>query len=375
MMETEPVAPLLNRRGFLRYALALLSGPAWAQTGDQAGPRLLAPVSCKGKHYLAVSDDPTAAPRLIPTPMRGHALLLDARHPDEVLMIARRPGTLAVRVSLQAGSVIQTWDAGEDRHFFGHACLSADGRYIFVAENNIETGQGVISVRDGRSFAVLQEYPSHGIGPHELLLLPDGHTLAVANGGVSTLPETGRVKLNRGRFDSNLAYVDSRNGRLIDRQPVMMPQLSLRHLALAADGTVAAALQYEGDRQQAGVPLVAIHRPGKSMMLAHAPQAAWDAMHHYAASIAYDAHDRLFVISCPLGNQLAYWSVNGDFVGMMEIPKVSGIAFTKKGGYASNEHGALLALDLSQPAAQAVQQQVGWMWDNHLYPGTADPGA
>lgn len=358
-----------TRRELLTGALALLASPLLTRAGEQPGPRLLAPVTRDGHHLLAVAERPEVTPRLIPMPMRGHALLLDPRHPDHVLMIARRPGTLAVRVDMAQGKLLQQWKAEEDRHFFGHACLSPDGRQVFVAENNIDTGQGVISRRDADSFQVLNEFPSHGIGPHEILLMPDGRTLAVANGDIFTLPETGRIKLNRGHFDSNLAYLDSHTGTLLARYPVPMPQLSLRHLALAEDGTVAAAMQFEGERQQPGTPLIAFHRPDGQLQMGAAPQIAWDAMRHYAASVAYDPASSYFVLSCPLGGQLACWRANGEFVGIMAVPRVSGITFDARGAYASNELGQFFQLDLKQQDAAVVNNQAGWLWDNHLYMG------
>jgi len=145
--------------------------------------------------------------------MRGHGLQVDPRRRNEALVIARRPGTQAVKLDLETGRVLRQWQAGEDRHFFGHACFSADGGTLFVTENDIEAGQGLVTVRDADDFRVLAEYRTDGIGPHELLLMPDGVTLAVANGGIQTLPETGRVKLNRGRIETSLVYLDSRDGR------------------------------------------------------------------------------------------------------------------------------------------------------------------
>ena len=40
------------------------------------------------------------------------------------------------------------------------------------------------------------ELPAHGVGPHEVVLMPDGKTLAVANGGIRTHPDRDRVPLN-----------------------------------------------------------------------------------------------------------------------------------------------------------------------------------
>ena len=39
------------------------------------------------------------------------------------------------------------------------------------------------------------ELASFGVGPHEVVLMPDGATLVVANGGIRTHPDRDRAKL------------------------------------------------------------------------------------------------------------------------------------------------------------------------------------
>ncbi len=224
-----------------------------------------------------------------------------------------------------------------------------------------------MTARSAEDFRVLAEYPSHGIGPHELLLMPDGVTLVVANGGIQTLPETGRVKLNRGRIDSSLVYLDSRDGRLLGRYPLPSTQHSLRHLAIASDGRIAAALQFEGDRRQPGTPLMVFHHGEAALRFADAPQAAWDRMRHYAASVAYDPVSARFAMTCPLGGVIACWSADGQYCGHIEVPKVSGIAFGMGSGFASNESGELYRIDPARLTANRHAVLPGMQWDNHLY--------
>jgi hypothetical protein len=92
--------------------------------------------------------------------------------------------------------------AGPDRHFYGHAAFSRDGRVLFTSENDIPRGRGVVAVRDADDLRVLAEIPSFGVGPHELVALPDGHTLAIANGGLFTDLADGKR-----RRDLNVASV------------------------------------------------------------------------------------------------------------------------------------------------------------------------
>lgn len=359
----------LSRRSFVFGGIGTLLLPLAANAAiDHAAPgvRLLSPISHAGQHF-AVRLENDGRPHLATLPVRGHGLELDPRKPLEALIIARRPGTVAIKVNMDSGQVLKQWEAGEDRHFFGHGCYSPDGRAIFVTENDIETGKGLVTVRDADDFRVLAEYPTHGIGPHELLLLPDGVTLAIANGGIQTHPETGRVKLNRGRIDSSLVYLDSRDGKLLGHYPVASTQHSLRHLAIASNGRLAAALQFEGDRKLPGSRLMAFHHGEPALQFAEAPQAAWDRMQHYAASVAYDPTSDCFALTCPRGNTLACWTALGRYAGHIDLPKVSGVAFAGERGFASNELGAVYRIDLRRLTADLYTKLDGMQWDNHLY--------
>lgn len=330
--------------------------------------RLLSPVDADDGHAVAGMTMPHS-PSVWPLPMRGHGLAVDPRNPDEVLVIARRPGTTAVRFNLQSGQIRSRVDSLENRHFFGHACFSADGRHAYFTENDIDTGQGLVTVRDGTDLRLLDEWPSHGIGPHELILMPDGQTLAVANGGILTLPETGRVKRNLGNIESSLVYLDANSGRLLGKYSVPSRQLSLRHLAVTPFGRIAAALQFEGSRSQTGVQLLMFHQGSKALEFAAAPGEDWDGMRHYAASVAYDPASDRFALSCPVGNRLACWSSAGVYAGSIEVPRVSGIAFSKDAGYATNEAGQVFDVDLERLSVCQVSRQPNVRWDNHLVLG------
>jgi hypothetical protein len=365
---------MLNRRDFILTSLGILLLPAAARA-TTPDSQLLSPVSRDGKHFAAGLVLGEQAPHVSPLPMRGHGMLIDPRRPNEALVIARRPGTQAIKVDIHTGQVLHQWQAEEDRHFYGHAVYSADGKQLFFTENNVDSGKGLVSVRDANDFRVLAEYPTHGIGPHELLLMPDGVTLAVANGGILTLPETGRVKLNRGHIKTSLVYIDSRDGKLLGKYTVPSTQQSLRHLAVTPDGRVAAALQFEGDKNGPGVPLMMFHRGESEIRFADAPQEAWDKMRHYAASIAWDPASKHFVLSCPSGNLIACWSADEQYAGTIEVPKVSGIAFDGERGYASNELGEVYQLDIGRRRASLYKTLPGVQWDNHLYLASLPPGS
>jgi uncharacterized protein len=92
------------------------------------------------------------------------------------------------------------------------------------------------------------EFPSHGIGPHDLTLSPDGSALLLANGGLRTDQVSGRDLLVKGDAAPNLVRIDLASHRLLDllELPPHLSALSIRHLAARADGTLAFGCQYQG---------------------------------------------------------------------------------------------------------------------------------
>ena len=177
-------------------------------------------------------------------------------------MFARRPGTFAAVFEPATGLVVRRFDTPPDRHFYGHGVFEPTGRVLVATENDTRRGQGVLGLYDAADgYRRIGELPAHGIGPHDIALLPDGRTLAVANGGILTLPETGRDKLNLDSMRPSLNRIELASGRLLDegRLPDRLHRLSIRHLAQAEGGLIAAGLQWEGEPGDL-VPLVAIDR-------------------------------------------------------------------------------------------------------------------
>ena len=126
------------------------------------------------------------------------------------------PGTFAVVIDLDRA---RRWPHRRrgGRHFYGHGAFSPDGRYLFTSENDFEAGRGMIGIRDAEDgYRQIGEFASQGIGPHELVLMPDGATLAVANGGIRTHPDNDRAILNLDTMQPSLAYLDLASGRLRD---------------------------------------------------------------------------------------------------------------------------------------------------------------
>ncbi|MBV6657419.1 MAG: DUF1513 domain-containing protein [Devosiaceae bacterium] len=72
------------------------------------------------------------------------------------------------------------------------------------------------------------------------LLLLDGHTTVVANGGIHTHPDYPRQKLYLPTMAPSLAYLDVETGDLVDQvsKPSELHQLFIRHLTQTAYGAL-----------------------------------------------------------------------------------------------------------------------------------------
>ena len=195
-----------------------------------------------------------------------------------------------------------------------------------MPQRTISAGKrGVIGVYDAeRSYRRAGELPSHGIGPHEIGLLSDGETLVVANGGIATRPDLPRVKLNLPTMAPSLCLVDRRDGTLLQERRLdpALHQLSIRHLAVGPEDTVAGAMQYEGPAGNL-VPLVAVWRGVEGLHLLRGPAAVLRAMKHYCGSVCFDPSGRTIAASAPRGGIVTFWDV-GAAQSAMQSPREKG---------------------------------------------------
>src|SRR5690606_38701031 len=145
-----------------------------------------------------------------------------------------------------------------DRHFYGHGLFHHSGEWFYSTENDTsEPGRGVLGVYrlQGNQLQRVGEHSTHGVGPHQLLWLPCVEDRVVAIVGISTESDS-RVMMILAAMEPSLALMH-RNGRLISKEQLPERMNSVRHLAVAADGTIVSGQQYEGDPLDRA-PLLAI---------------------------------------------------------------------------------------------------------------------
>lgn len=300
-------------------------------------------------------------------PTRAHGVWVEAGQGDGTLLAAaRRPGDWLVRVRLADGKALAWhWMEG-GRAFNGHVIASADGRRLYTTETDLETAEGLVGVRDAATLEKIDEWRTHGMDPHELLLDADG-TLLVANGGIPTLPETGRVKVELHRMDASLVRLDTRDGSLRGQWRVADRRLSLRHIAWGRDEGGARVLgialqaEHEDAAARAAAPLFA-RFDGRALQVFGGAQP----LAGYAGDIGFAAGR--FALSCPRAQGVALWRADGRWAGFVPLADACALAPDTLDGQAAHlwASGAGAAQPLIDPAQAAAPLRVqGLRLDNH----------
>ena len=353
---------MTTRRTFLASLLAASAAPAtgWAAVGDPT--YLAAAKKADGSFVLVGLREGGDEAFRVPLPARGHAA---CAHPTraEAVGFARRPGTYALVIDCISGEVLHELSAPDGHSFNGHGAFSADGTVLFTSEQVAEGSAGRVGIWDVEAgYARVSDFPTHGLGPHELRLMPDGQSLVIANGGIQT-DAFDRNKLNIDTMRPNLCYVGF-DGTLLERIELEpeLHQNSIRHLALRPDGLVGFCMQWQGE-EGAATPLLGLHRRGEAPVLCEAPLGDELVMKGYAGSVAFAGEGREIAITSPRGGRMHRFSDTGEFLGAVSRTDVCGLASHEGGYMASDGLGGLILVNGESPKPL---RRAELAWDNHL---------
>ncbi|MBB2495577.1 DUF1513 domain-containing protein [Aquipseudomonas ullengensis] len=361
----------MKRRAFLGFSSALLAAGAlggWKLTHQGGQPLLLsARDDSDGKHYAVGYRLDGSKVFATHVSERCHDVVPHPSLPLAVF-VGRRPSRESYLVDLRDGRLLQTLDSPKDRHFYGHGVFHKDGEWFYSTENDTsDPGRGVLGVyrvTDG----LLQrerELSTHGLGPHQLLWMPDGETLVVANGGIRTEADS-RVMMNLDAMEASLVLM-RRDGSLISKEQLPEQMNSVRHLAVASDGTIVSGQQYEGEPTDA-VPLLAIKRPGQPFQHFPLGDTQRAVMNQYTASLAIHSELRLLALTAPRGNRFFIWNLDSTEL-LLDAPLAdcAGVGAVANGFVVTSGQGRCRLYDCrgAQISAQSLALPAG-LWDNHL---------
>lgn len=364
----------INRRQLLSWLAAapLLTKLSVVHANQLAKQPLLyasAAKNSQGGYSLSVFDALGQAQITHPLPSRAHHILADSTR-GWLFSVARRPGEFIDIYDYQNQQPVTRLAVQSGYYLQGHALLSPDGCYLYTSETRLENDQGYLVVRDlNDNFKVVNELPTYGIEPHEFLWMPDGKTLVVANGGIKT---AGREKLNLDTMQSSLTYLDSSSGKLLATHQLAdeYHQCSIRHLDVAANGQVIAALQYQGHPADQ-VPLILAHQQDGMLQTLAIPELIRSQLQQYCGSASFDSSGEFAAVSSPRGNQIMLWDMQQrSFLSSIYAADGCGVAAGSQAGefLVSTGRGKVYQLNAISGEQQLINLEKGHQlrWDNHL---------
>lgn len=356
-----------QRRAFLKAAgagLVASLAPQRAMALAEAEMVYASAIQLKAGTYGAVLlNERGSVISKLALPDRGHDVTWSPVTGQGVVF-ARQPGTFAVVFDPKGQTAPLTLTAPEGRHFFGHGVFSPDGRLLYATENDFDAARGVIGIYDAMGgYSRIGEFDTYGIGPHEMLLMPDGESFVIANGGIETHPDYGRAELNIDTMDPSLVFVDRRSGALIGQLRLAsgLHQLSIRHLAIDAEARVWFGCQYRGpaaDQPQ----LVGYATQNGDIRLIELPEPTLGSLKNYIGSLAIAGSGDVVAVSSPEGGTiLAIDTSTAQVVQSLPLANGCGIAPDGAGFIASSGNGRLEGLD-----GASLDLTLDFGFDNHL---------
>jgi hypothetical protein len=328
-----------------------------------------------------INEPDQAANYNVPSQFRGHGICQNPNVQEQIVMMSRRPGLHGLVFNLDKKMMTSTFSCKAGHHFQGHSCFSNDGEYLYSTESNSKTGEGLISVRETKTFQQVTQFESHGIGPHQIELMPDGDTLVIANGGLLTLPESGREILNLATMDSSLTYINRHTGDLISQHRLTkdlinndldMNKASIRHLDVAADGSVVMGLQVQriAMKNDQLLPLAAIHKNNQLQLLT-APNNLIQQLNDYMGSVKVNNQTRTVGYTSPRGNLAVFWSLDDlSLQAFHNFHDVCGLSLSADNKYfiLSNSAGKIRFIDSKLLTEDKTQRLyfANQSWDNHM---------
>ncbi len=306
--------------------------------------------------------------RELPLAGRGHDIALD-RTSGQAVVFARRPGSFALAFDIHDRRQPVLFTTPANRHFYGHGVFARDGRLLYATEHDNDTRDGLIGVYDSSGgYGRVGEFPSYGIGPHEVILLADGKTLAIANGGIETHIETGREKLNLDSMQPSLAFVDSTTGKLLGqhKQAAGLHKLSIRHLAQDGRGAVWFGCQWEGADGEAP-ELVGCAGIDTPLRIIEPATPMGVSLAGYIGAVALSGDKRLLAASAPRAGRIIYVDTErGMVVGETLLMDSCGVTGSSASGFVMSSGFGVVQTDQPDHTHLSTATFPGRAFDNHL---------
>lgn len=300
----------------------MIPGPAAAAPTDRRGI-VIGPGKYEkaGQMHFLLSiidlDQDPPRPRFIPLSFHGHGVSPHPTDPGRAVIFEKH-GPGSCEIDLRAGAVTRTITTTPDREFYGHGAWREDGGLLYATETVVETGRGIIAVRDGKTFQSLGELETYGLNPHDCVLVDSGRVLAITNGG--------------GRAEGAapcVTYVELSSQKLLDKAEISVPHINAGHLSLTPRGDLVVV-----SAQRLGLPDdalggLSIRPAGGSLTTMIEPREIVQGFRGEVLSVSIHESTGILGATNPKGDQVTFWNLREQrFVGAQRFSQSRGIAQT-----------------------------------------------
>lgn len=357
-----------RRRVIQAMAACSISSLSWGQDNKPSqGNCLLAAWEHEARYSLGILRLDRSSWSVVCSldlPTRPHGFFCEAD--GTVLAVARRPGEWLLRWNWHTGSTQWSW-VDDDRRLNGHVIGSQDGRTRLTTETDQSSGRGLLGIRNAATLEKIQEFDTHGLDPHQLVILPKAlgrcpaGSVIVANGGVRTFAETGRMKTSGTPLDSSLVALSPNDGTLLGQWRLSDPFLSIRHLAWdTVSGRLGIALQSEHPNKatKETAPILAVW-DGHGLRTA----SGQPSLQGYGGDIVA-LPESGFAVSSPKANVISLYDATGNWNSVIHQSGVCALA-RHEGGWHAAGNSELTRIVETKKTQPSRLPSLGYQWDNH----------
>lgn len=286
----------------------------------------------KNVTYVALLDLDADKPEVqrIPTDFFGHGVSPHPHEPHRALVFQKH-GAGCCEVDLKTLKVIRKIPTVDTREFYGHGAWRPDGKSFYSVETVVgdSSYDGVVVVRDDEKAEIQGLFPTHGVAPHDCLLIHDGATLVFTNGGAPVGHN------DKGDLPS-VTYVDAKDEKLVERLTFDSLRYNAGHIAMTSKGDLAVvSAPRDGIPKNADATgAISFFTPGGKLRTPSDP--ILKKMKLETLSVAI--HEPSMVVGCtsPEGHLVTFWDhKEGKLVKTFdgEFKKPRGISLTLDGKY------------------------------------------
>lgn len=272
----------------------------------------------KMRHVLAAVNLQQKEHQLVDLDFLAHGIIIDPNDKKRLLAFERN-GAAAAEIDLNNHTLTKEIKTTEDKYFCGHGVFNKTGDTLFTTETYLNNHRGIIAIRDGGNFDILDEFPTYGENPHECQLTDDAATLVVSNAGSTSIDNS----------QPSVTYIDVQSQKLIERVTLTNQQLNAGHIGIADDGSLIVASAPRKGLEKTHTGGVSIRSCNREMLSMTHPEVVIDQMTGEALSVIIDNKHDIAAVTHPDGNMVTFWSVGKrELLKAMSVPKPRGITLS-----------------------------------------------